>query len=316
MLERVIFTGFTESDLSGELWQRVHTVVRDVICIPLTDPAFAEHLSTADGLILRLGMKADRGLQDEAPNLRYIGMYGTGYGGIDTAAASARGVTVTNVADYSTESVAEFVVAMVLDNLRNLYAERRRAADGDVAETEFEGRDLRSLRFGVLGAGHIGRRVLELVHQGFGSEIAYWSRTRRPDLEAELGAAYLEPEELLASTDVVSLHLAWNPETTEFLDATRVGQLSSGSILVNTAPNEILDLTAVSDRCQRGELTFSMDHADELSHEDRQRLLDTPHVSVYPPIGYATREASRRKQEILVENIEAFLDGAPKNKVN
>ena len=82
------------------------------------------------------------------------------------------------------------------------------------------------------------------------------------------------------------------------------------------ASNEILDLDAVMRQCANGTLTFVMDHADELSESTRSKLLSTPNVHVYPPIGYATAEADVRKCEVLVANVESFLAGTPRNQVN
>jgi len=316
MLKKVVFTNFNQEDLPPALWSRVAGVAEEVKRVRRDDPAFLTEISDAEGLILRLGMSADSELMDRAPHLKYIGMLGTGYGRIDTDAARNRGIVVTNVADYSTESVAELVVAMTLNLLRNLYTEQLRANEGNVDETTFVGRDLSSMMVGVIGAGNIGTRVIKLMAQGFGSSVTYWNRSRRTSLEVHPNIEYVALDELVKNCDIVSIHLASNPETNGILDSRRIGSLKNGAILVSTAPNELVNLDAILERCAAGTLFFAMDHPDELESGDYEKLRDTPNTAVYPPIGYATKEAADRKVEVLISNIEAFVHGAPRNHVN
>lgn len=315
MLNKVVFTGFAESDLQEMLWQRIAFVAKEIKRIDRDDPNYSTELKDADGLILRLGMSADAELMNGAPNLRYIGMYGTGYGRIDTSTARERGIVVSNVADYSTESVAELVVGMALDVLRDLANEQGRAKKGNVDETSFVGRDLRSLTVGVVGAGFIGQRVISLFSEGFGSRVFYWSRTRRQNIESER-VAYTDLKQLIETADLVSLHLAANEETNRILTPAFIEQLKRGAVLVNTAPNELVDLDAIKERCSEGTLTYCMDHADEFEPSEFDSLRSTPNMHIYPPIGYATKEATERKAKILVENMEAFVSGSPQNHVN
>jgi lactate dehydrogenase-like 2-hydroxyacid dehydrogenase len=322
MFEKLILTNFTQEDLSDALWERLGRAAREVKIVRRTEDeaAFRQEVSSADGIILRLGMGADSSFQDATPNLRYIGMFGTGYGRIDTEHAKSRGIVVTNVADYSTQSVAELVVGMSLRVLRNLCEEEEHAAssamDWKNADTTFVGRDLGALTVGVVGAGFIGRRVIQIMAQGFGARVLYSSRQPKSELNDLDGVQHMSIEDVLATSDLITLHLAANADTEHILDASRIDAIRSGGILVNTAPNELLDLDAVIRRCADGTLTFAMDHADELDASSRSKLLGTPNVHVYPPIGYATAEAAARKCEVLVSNVESFLAGNPHNHVN
>lgn len=315
MLNHLLVANFTSADLSDGLWERLRGTAATVTVLDRDSEDFETALGDADGLILRLGMAADTALFDAAPQLKYIGMYGTGYGRIDTVEASRRKIVVTNVADYSTESVAELTVALALLVRRNLAAELARASTGNVDETDFPGRDLATLSFGIVGAGHIGSRVVRILSAGFGSQVRYWSRQPKPELDELPKVNYAELDEVLDS-DVVSLHLAATAGTEGILNARRIQALPNGATLLNTGPNELVDLDAVLTRAASGELTFVMDHADELDASTRARLLATPHTVVLPPIGYATTEADTRKQTILVENVEKYLAGTPSNWVN
>lgn len=316
VLTRLVFVSFAEHELSAASWERIGHLAKDIVRVEREGTDLASALRRADGLILRLGMSADASLQDLAPKLRYIGMFGTGYGRIDVEHARQRGIVVTNVANYATESVAELVIGMALGAVRNLFSEQQRAELGDVDETRRDGRNLGSLTVGVVGAGYIGMRVMRLMSDGFGARVLYWSRQRKREVEDEGRASFRPLPDLMDSSDLVSLHLASNQDTAGLIGSALLDRLRDSAVLINTAPNEILDLDSVIERCAAGTLRFAMDHADELPPLEFDRLRTTPNVSIFPPIGYATREAHEGKYEILISNMESFLAGTPTNVVN
>lgn len=318
MFDKLVLANLTPDSFPDAIWSRIQASAREVVSVERgpDDAALKAALADADGLIVKVGETANAQLQDSATNLRYIGMHATGFGGIDISHAMMRGIVVTNVPDYSTESVAELAIILAEIMARNVFQERDRARSGDVTDTEFVGRDLSTLTFGVVGAGYIGQRVVQRL-QSYDSEVLYWSRNKKSNLDNSNLARHVELDELLQAADIVSLHLAASAEN--LINAGRIAKLRDGAILVNTAPNEILDLGAVFDRCQQGSLRYAMDHADELKADQPglfERMQNTPNVEYLPPIGYATAEASARKPEILVENIEAFLAGSPIHHVN
>ena len=313
---RLVFANFDDATLSGDLWDRVRSCADEVVLVSADSPEYLSSIAGADGLVLRLGMSADASLLSGAPQLRYIGMLGTDFGRIDIEEARTREIVVANIADYSTASVAEFSLGMALDLFRDFSAERHRASTGDLGETLHLGRELASLNVGVVGTGNLGQHVARLYAAGIGSSVSYWSRNRRPGLEEELGIEYLPLDELAAHSDLLSVNLALNPETEGILDADLIRSLPLGAGLINTSPNELVDLEVVLERCESGAIRYASDHGDELSAPMLARAQQTPNVYLYPPLGFATQEASRRKLEILVSNIEAFLAGAPTNHVN
>jgi phosphoglycerate dehydrogenase-like enzyme len=141
-------------------------------------PHLGAALASADGLLLKPWLGADRALIDAAPGLRYIGMLGTGMGRIDARHASARGIAIRNVAGYSTRGVSEFVLAVVLAHLRDLERARSEVRAGRLSETGFAGSEIAGKTFGVLGLGRIGLAVARLA-RAFGAEAIYWSRASR-----------------------------------------------------------------------------------------------------------------------------------------
>lgn len=314
MLTNLLMLNFVESDLEQQYWDRLAAVSTTIVLSSEDSPDLAIQIAQADGLLLKLGMGADRALIDQAPNLRYIGMLGTGYGRVDTAHAATKGIVVSNVADYSTEGVAEFTFACILEHLRELCRARRQAGKGDYSEATFAGSEIRGKTFGVVGLGHIGRRVADLADAGFGAKTIYWSRSPK-DVDGT-PIARVELPELFAQSDIISLHLEYNSETERIIDGAALAAIKPGALVVNTAPMEIVDVDALAERLARNDITFVLDHSDELTSEDSARLKSYPNCILYPPIAYTTDEATAAKQNILVANIEAFLQGAPTNRVN
>jgi lactate dehydrogenase-like 2-hydroxyacid dehydrogenase len=250
---------------------------------------------------------------DAAPNLKFIGVLATAFGKIDVEYAKKKGIVVSYLPGYSTEAVAEFTIAALLEQLRELERGKLQARKGNYSEAGFKASEIKGKRFGVLGLGNIGRRVAELA-MGFDADVYYWSRNRRNDAEKS-GITYCEADELIANCDFVSINLAHEEEINQFFNAKRVKSLKKNAIVINTAPNELIDFDALEERLKTGDVTYVLDHSDELLGPDVKRLSKYKHCIIYPPIGYVTNEARTAKQEMFVGNAEAFLKDSPQNQV-
>lgn len=123
-------------------------------------------------------------------------------------------------------------------------------------------------------------------------------------------------ETIFSECDFISLHLAFNNKTKHFANKEMIGKIKNGAILINTAPNELVDLEAIEKRLGVNDMVYIMDHSDEFGSEHAEQFLKHKNRIIYPPIGYTTKEASKAKQEIFIGNIRNFLKGAPMNKVN
>ena len=314
MFKKLVFQGFSVEDLPKSEWDRIADVCKNV-CRVATDE-MPGALEGADGLFVKLGATVDKKLIDLDPNLRVIGMFGTGYGRIDVEYAREKKIPVFNIADYATDGVAEFVFATLLSYLRELPRALSNADSGDYSEASFTGTELRDKTLGILGLGNIGSRVAEIASNGFAMNVLYWSRERKADRETER-IQYTEVEKLLSDSDYVSLHLALTPETESFLSSKRLGLLRSQAVLINTAPMELLDLAATEKLIADGTVSLILDHSDEMRPEDVQRLDRYSNCVVYPPIAYTTIEATSQKQTIFVNNIiAADKGGTLPNQVN
>jgi len=306
----MLFLNFEEGNLKPEYWKRIDSITKEKVLLKADSPDLKKHLKDAECLLLKLGMGADKAMIDSMPRLKYIGMYGTGFGRIDAAYAAKKGITVCNIAGYATEGVAEFVFSILLENLREITRAKIQAQAGKYSESGYTGTEIKGKNFGVIGLGRIGGRVAELA-KAFGANVAYWSHKRK-----NTGIKYMEVETLLKTSDIISLHMSFNPKTKEFLDAKRIAMIKPGAIVINTAPMELVDVAALEKRLKKGDITFILDHSDELDPSVAKRLSKCTNCILYPPIGYTTLEATNAKQDIFVSNIENFLSGKPTNKVN
>ena len=208
--------GFEKSNLEQEYWNRINNITEELSILPKDSSDILNHLSTADCLLVKLGATVNKETMDNAPNLKYIGMFGTGYGRIDTQYATSKDITVCNIAGYSTEDVAEFAFAIILEYIRDLERGKKQAREGNYSEsTFFNVSEIKDKKFGVIGLGKIGGRIAEIA-LNFGADVRYWSRTRKKEYEMK-GIKYQEIEDILAECDFLSLNLMLNKETEGFL---------------------------------------------------------------------------------------------------
>jgi glycerate dehydrogenase len=310
-LQKIVCLGFSGSELEENYWQELDGLVEERILV--ADVNELNGNVVADGLLVKLGAKVNKDLIDKLPNLKYIGMLGTGYGGIDTAYATSKGITVTNIADYATEGVAEFTFGILIEWCRGVSRALGLAWDG-IYEDEHPGMEIKGKSFGVIGLGHIGRRTAELA-QAFGCDVIYWSRTRKPDAEAN-GINYRELDDLLKSADIITLNLALNPETEGIINADRLKKIKTDTIFINPSPMELIDFEALVTRLRQNDIVFMLDHSDEMTEKQLKELKPLPMCRVYPAIAYLTREASQLKKRIYIDNLKNYLDGKPSNKVS
>lgn len=253
------------------------------------------------------------------PGLRYIGVLATGYDVVDVRAAAERGIVVTNVPSYGTESVAQATFALLLEltNHVGLHAEAacagRWLASGDFAHTERTLVELHGLTLGVVGLGRIGRAVCRIAH-GFGMHLlAHAPGAPRPD---DPPVERVSLDALLARADVVSLHCPLTPATARLVDAARLARMKPGALLINTARGGLLDEAAVAGALASGQLGGA--GLDVLSVEPPSvdhPLLHAPNCVVTPHNAWATRASRGRLLETAVANLRAFLAGRPEHVV-
>lgn len=314
LFKKILLVNISESALDREYWERIDSMAGRKIFLPKDSPQIIEQLKDTDCLLVGFAIPVTREHIDASPKLKYIGTLAIAYHKIDTRYAREKGIPVTNIAGYCTESVAEFVIAVVLNEVRHLDEGKERAKNKNYDFAGMSASEIKGKVFGVFGLGNIGARTAELA-QGFGADVRYWSRTMKRGYE-EKGINYEEKDALLKNADFISINFAHTPETDRFLDEDAFSKIKPGAIVVNTVPMETVDLVALERRLGKNDMVFILDHSDEMREEDLNRLRQHKNCIIYPPIAFISKEARVNKQKLFVDNIESFLKGKPINIVN
>lgn len=253
------------------------------------------------------------------PQLQYIGVLATGTDVVDVAAARERGIPVTNVPAYGTNSVAQTTIALLLELTLHV---------GHHAQTVREGRwsqspdfcywdrpliELNGLTLGVVGLGRIGQAVAELAH-AFGMAVIAFSSKPKPV------ATYIrwgDLKSIFTESDVVSLHCPLTPETRGLVNAERLSWMKPSAFLLNTSRGLLVDELALAEALNAGRIAGA--GLDVLSAEPpspQNPLLQARNCVITPHYAWATRGARLRLMQIAVDNVRAFLNGRPQNVVN
>ena len=255
----------------------------------------------------------------QLPQLKYIGVLATGYNVVDVEAAHARGIVVTNVPAYSTESVAQMVFAHLLTvtNRTEHYAIQNRSgrwtANPDFCYWDFPHQELAGKTFGIVGLGHIGQRVAQIA-QAFAMKVKALTSKAPETLPAGIEKATIE--ELLATSDVLSLHCPLTDSTRHMINAAALQQMKPSAILINTGRGPLIDDQAVADALAEGRLAaFCADVLTEEPPKADNPLLGQPNAFITPHIAWASTEARIRLLRVATDNVQAFPNGAPVNMV-
>lgn len=273
-----------------------------------------ESIIDSDFLITPLSTQIDSDILDHAPKLKLIANFGAGTNNIDTNYAKKLGIPVTNTPIVSTVSTAESTVGLIIGLMH-------RIAEGDHlmrttgfngwAPLFFLGHELQGKTLGIIGLGQIGQAVAKRMH-AFDMPILYTQRHRLPiSREVELGAKFVSQTELLANSDVVTLHLPLNEHTKHLLGADEFKQMKSTAVLINAARGPIIDELALTEALKQhiiaGAALDVYEHEPEVSEELKQmkNVLLTPHL------GNATIEARDAMAVIVAENVIAAANDQP-----
>jgi glyoxylate reductase len=274
----------------------------------------------ATGLLPVNGARVDDAVLDAAgPGLRVIANFGVGYDNVDVAACAARDIVVTNTPDVLTNATADLAFGLMLAAARR-FGEGSVAARADRwqwAQALLWGHDVSDATLGIVGMGRIGAAVARRA-QGFGMRVLYFSRRRRPELEAALGLQYRTLAELLAEADFVSLHCALNPDSRHILNAESLALMKPTALVVNTGRGGLIDQPALLQAVQAGRIAGAgLDVTDPEPPPPDDPILQEPRVVVTPHIGSASIMARTAMTRVCVTNLLAVLQGEmPPNRVN
>ena len=271
-------------------------------------------------IVLTNKVVMDREMMALLPRLKYIGVLATGYNVVDITAAREKDIIVTNVPAYSTESVAQTVFAHLLTvtNRTEHYAQQNRlgrwAENRDFCYWDTELTELAGKTMGIVGLGHIGRRVAEIA-LAFGMQVKAMTSKKAEELPASIQKAELQS--LLATADVVSLHCPLTDGTKHLIHRETLRLMKPSAILINTGRGPLVDDEALAEALNEGRLrAYCADVVTEEPPKADHPQLHAPNAFITPHIAWATVEARKRLLQTAIGNVEAFVNGHPVNVVS
>ncbi len=275
-----------------------------------------ELIALTDGADVLLSILADpvtERLFEERPALRMVAQYAVGVDNIDLDAAEAHGVAVTHTPGVLTNATADMTWALLLAAARHMTAADRYVRDGRFERWETTlllGTELARKTLGIVGLGRIGAAVARRA-LGFGMDVVYHNRTRaNPTVERQASARYVGLEELLETSDVVSLHCPHNEDSHHLIDTAALEQMKSSALLVNTARGPVVDEEALVEALANGAIAGAGLDVFEEEPDVHPGLLEQDRVVLAPHLGSATTDARMRMAQMCVASIKAFLNDA------
>lgn len=258
-------------------------------------------------------------VMDACPNLRYIGVFATGYNNIDVAAADERGIVVCNVPGYSTDSVAQHTFALMLHFASHADDYAASVAAGDWVRSKafsyfkYPVYELAGKTLGIFGYGTIGRAVAKIA-LAFGMTVIATSRSHTSGCEGEV--TFVDADTLFAKSDYISLHCPLTPETEQAVNARTLSLMKPTAVLINTARGGVTDEEAVADALNAGRLRGAgIDVLCEEPMREDHPYLTAKNCYVTPHVAWGSLEARERLIDLVAQNLRAFANGQPQNCV-
>jgi len=272
------------------------------------------------------------------PKLRLIATRSTGYDHIDVALAKEREIAIATVPSYGENTVAEYTFALLLAISRRIYETADRIREtGSFSQDGLMGFDLAGKTLGVVGGGRIGMNVIKIAN-GFGMDVIVYDLHHNEQVANEQGFRYTELDELLGSSDVITLHAPYNEHTHHMLNMENVTRIKRGAVLINTARGGLIETAALVKGLEDGNLYGAgldvLEEENYMKHEENllteahpnpialknvlsnHYLIDHPNVIITPHNAFHTREAITRIIDTTASNIIAFAANKPENLIS
>ena len=317
MMKIVILDGYSANP--GDLSWKELEKLGEVTVYDRTKPSETVARAAGSDIVLTNKVVINKDVMAQLPQLKYIGVLATGYNVVDIDAAHERGIIVTNVPAYSTESVAQMVFAHLLTvtNRTEHYAIQNRSGrwteNPDFCYWDYPHQELAGKTFGIVGLGNIGQWVAQIA-QAFGMKVK--ALTSKAAEALPKGIEKVTIEELLATSDVLSLHCPLTDSTRHLINVATLKQMKSSAILINTGRGPLIDDQAVAEALAEGRLAaFCADVLTEEPPKADNPLLRQSNAFITPHIAWASTEARIRLLQIATDNVQAFLNGSPINVV-
>jgi glycerate dehydrogenase len=258
---------------------------------------------------------------ESVPRVKFIGVLATGYNVVDVQVAKDLGIIVTNVPAYSTQSVAQFTMALLLEMCHHVGNHSNAVYKGDWINSvdfcfwnspliELEGKTL-----GILGFGRIGQAVANIA-QAFGMQVLVNSRTKKPEFESET-LKFVALDDLFVNSDIISLHCPLFESTQGIINTKNIEKMKTGVMIINTARGGLIVEEDLVDALNIGKVSHAaLDVVSAEPMKANNPLLKAKNCIITPHIAWAPKEARARLMSITMNNLKAYLNGKPINVVN
>lgn len=259
----------------------------------------------------------DREVMDNAPNLKYIGLFATGFNNIDIIAAKEKGIVVSNAGSYSTNAVAQQVIGYILMHYTKIAEYNQFVKDGNwighyvFCPLVFSGDEVYGKTLGIVGYGSIGKAVKKAA-EGLGMNVVVNTRTAREDGDIR----FVDRETLFKESDIVTMHCPLNDESRDMINAESLKLFKDGAFFINTSRGGVVDESALADALNSGKLSGAA--VDVLKQEPMAEncpLRNAKNIIITPHTAWAPVATRKRLVGIVADNIKAFVEGNPKNNV-
>ena len=319
MVQKILVTGNLPAEVMDPLREK-YEVEAHAEDRPMERQQLLSRIGDRDGLLCMITDAVDEELLGRAPRLKMIANMGVGYNHIDIAAATRRGIPVSNTPGVLTDATADLAFTLILAVARRVVEGDRRVREGEFklwAPFLFLGREVSGKTLGIVGFGRIGRAVARRA-RGFDMPVLYHSRSRlTPAEERESPAEYADLNALLAQADFVSLHVPLSKETRHLIGATELSRMKPTAYLINTARGPVVDEKALLAALQKGAIAGAGLDVYENEPALTPGLADLPNVVLLPHVGSATLETRTAMAAMAARNLIAGLGGQrPPNLVN
>ncbi len=296
----------------------------------------ADQYKDADIVSVFIYSQVNEGALKKLQRVKLVATMSTGFDHINLDACRKKSVVACNVPAYGDNTVAEHAMALLLAIARNLIPSVERTRRGDFSLEGLRGFDLKGKILGIVGTGRIGRNMAHFA-EGFGMKVIAFDKFPNEGLAKECGFTYVPLDQLLAESDVISMHLPEMPETHHILNMGNVNKIKKGCVLINTARGGLIETEAILYGLKNGifsacgldvlEEETTIREEKELLHETFKKAVDLrtllaqhiligqPNVLITPHNAFNSAEALMRILDTTIDNINAFLAGVPKNKV-
>ncbi|MGD2155955.1 MAG: D-glycerate dehydrogenase [Anaerolineales bacterium] len=312
-LPLVLITHSLPESWLSSLQGKCRTIVGPVDATKM-DSKLIDHLPQAEGLFTLLTITINESILHRTPNLKVVSNMAVGVDNIDIPACTRRGIPVGNTPGVLTEGTADLTMAILLATARRLIEASKDARQGrwnTWSPTGWLGSDLNGKTLGIIGLGKIGSAVAQRAH-AFGMKIIYTDPNTDPILEKKLNASRVSLDDLLQSSDFVSLHIPLTPKTRGLIDKPALRKMKSNAILINASRGAVVVTDDLHRALSEGWIkAAALDVTDPEPLPPDHPLYALDNCLIVPHIGSATQNTRRRMAELACDNLLAGLDGRP-----